>query len=135
MFIVAWTTPVIKGELQMSIKAEINRLQKQLLTRLNVKKGSTLFTIIEAVTRQAYVKESFVVSQKNSTLAEKCKVTASTISRNLKKLKNNCSDLISIDQNRNVEEKFAALVFTFHPVADVILTEPLECQTVDKRSQ
>lgn len=99
----------------MNIKSEINQLQKQLLVRLNVRKGTTLFTIIEAITRQAYVKESFVVSQKNSTLADKCKVTASTISRTLKKLKDNCSDLIKIEQNRNVEERFASLVFTFIP--------------------
>ncbi|MFJ5751650.1 hypothetical protein ACIP97_24255 [Peribacillus frigoritolerans] len=108
----------------MNIKSEINIIQKRLLERLNVKTGSTMFTIIEAITRQAYAKDSFVVSQKNSTLAEKCKVTASTISRNLKKIKEKCTDLITIEQNRNVEEKFAALVFTF---------VPQECQTVNKR--
>lgn len=97
----------------MNFKSEINHLQKQLLTRLNVNKGSTMFTIIEAITRQAYAKSSFEVSQKNATLAHKCKVTASTISRNLKKLKEKCADLITIEQNRNCEEKFAALVFTF----------------------
>ncbi|MED3831916.1 hypothetical protein [Peribacillus frigoritolerans] len=105
----------------MILKSEINIIQKRLLARLNVKTGSTMFTIIEAITRQAYAKDSFVVSQKNSTLAEKCKVTASTISRNLKKIKEKCSDLITIEQNRNVEEKFAALVFTL---------VPQECQTV-----
>ncbi|MDG4850615.1 hypothetical protein [Peribacillus frigoritolerans] len=105
----------------MDVKSEINIIQKRLLERLNVKTASTMFTIIEAITRQAYAKDSFVVSQKNSTLAEKCKVTASTISRNLKKIKEKCSDLITIEQNRNVEEKFAALVFTF---------VPQECQTV-----
>jgi hypothetical protein len=57
------------------------------------------------------------VSQKNSTLATKCNVTASTISRNLKKIKVKCSDLIIIEQNRNVEERFASLVFTFIPQA------------------
>lgn len=97
----------------MSIKAEINVIQKRLLDRLNVRKGSTMFTIIEAIARQAYVKESFVVSQKNSTLAIKCDVTPSTISRNLKKIKEKCSDLLIIEQNRNVEERFASLVFTF----------------------
>lgn len=102
----------------MNIKSEVNFIQKQMLVRLNVRKGTTLFTIIEAITRQAYVKESFTVSQKNSTLAEKCNVTASTISRNLKKLKEKCSDLITIEQNRNVEEKFAALVFTFIPMSN-----------------
>lgn len=105
----------------MNCKSEINKLQKRLLERLNVKTGSTMFTIIEAITRQAYAKDSFVVSQKNSTLAEKCKVTASTISRNLKKIKEKCTDLITIEQNRNVEERFAALVFTFLPQG---------CQTV-----
>lgn len=97
----------------MSIKAEINLIQKRLLDRLNVKKGSTMFTIIEAISRQAYVKESFVVSQKNSTLAIKCNVTTSTISRNLKKLKDKCNDLLIIEQSRNVEERFASLRFTF----------------------
>jgi hypothetical protein len=42
-------------------------------------------------------------------------VTASTISRNLKKIKDKCIDLLTIEQNRNVEEKFAALVFSFIP--------------------
>ncbi|MED3986318.1 hypothetical protein P4646_20005 [Peribacillus simplex] len=97
----------------MNCKSDINIIQKRLLDRLNVKIGSTMFTIIEAITRQAYAKDSFVVSQKNSTLAKKCKVTASTISRNLRKLKDKCADLITIEQNRNVEEKFASLVFTF----------------------
>nr|WP_263327120.1 hypothetical protein [Neobacillus sp. Marseille-Q6967] len=99
----------------MNIQSEINYLQKQLLERLNVRIGSTLFTIIEAISRQAFVKKSFTVSQKNSTLATKCKVTASTISRNLKKIKEKCSDIIVIEQNRNVEERFASLVFTFIP--------------------
>lgn len=97
----------------MNCKSEINIIQKRLLERLNVKTGSTMFTIIEAITRQAYAKDSFVVSQKNSTLAKKCNVTASTISRNLRKLKDKCADLITIEQNRNVEEKFASLIFTF----------------------
>lgn len=97
----------------MNVKSEINQLQKQLLDRLNVRKGSTLFTIIQEISRQAFAKASFTVSQKNSTLAKKCGVTASTISRNLKKLKEKCADLITIEQNRNTEEKFAALVFTF----------------------
>ncbi|MED4267327.1 hypothetical protein [Priestia megaterium] len=97
----------------MNIKSEINTLQKRLLARLNVKTGSTLYTIIQEVSRQAYAKQSFVVSQKNSTLAEKCNVTASTISRNLKKIKEKCADLLTIEQNRNTGEKFAALVFTF----------------------
>ncbi|MCU5108360.1 hypothetical protein OCA21_21375 [Bacillus cereus] len=99
----------------MCIKSEINFIQKRLLERLNVKTRSTLFTIIEAISQQAYVKCSFVVSQKNSTLATKCNVTASTISRNLKKIKEQCSDLIQITQNRNVSEQFASLVFTFIP--------------------
>ncbi|WP_307192984.1 hypothetical protein [Neobacillus niacini] len=99
----------------MKIKSEINYLQKRLLDRLNVRKGTTMFTIIEAITRQAYVKESFVVSQKNSTLAIKCNVTASTISRNLKKIKEQCSDLLIIEQNRNIDERFASLIFTFIP--------------------
>src|SRR4051794_23939308 len=99
----------------MNIKSEINQLQKQLLERLNVRKGSTLFTIIQEISRQAFAKASFTVSQKNSTLAKKCDVTASTISRNLKKLKEKCSDLITIEQNRNSEERFASLVFTFIP--------------------
>lgn len=99
----------------MKIKAEINQLQKRLLDRLNVRKGSTLFTIIQEISRQAYAKGSFIVSQKNSTLAKKCDVTASTISRNLKKIKDKCKDIITIEQNRNTEEKFAALIFTFIP--------------------
>lgn len=97
----------------MNVKSEINVIQKQLLDRLNIRKGSTLFTIIQEISRQAFAKSSFVVSQKNSTLAKKCGVTASTISRNLKKLKEKCGDLIKIEQNRNNEEKFAALVFMF----------------------
>lgn len=48
----------------MCIKNEINHIQKRLLERLNVKTGSTLFTIIEAISQQAYAKCSFVVSQK-----------------------------------------------------------------------
>ncbi|KXY76768.1 MULTISPECIES: hypothetical protein [Bacillus] len=99
----------------MCIKNEINYIQKRLLERLNVKNRSTLFTIIEAISQQAYAKASFVVSQKNSTLAVKCDVTASTISRNLKKIKDKCSDLIQIEQNRNVSEQFASLVFTLIP--------------------
>lgn len=99
----------------MNIKSEINYLQKQLLDRLNVRKGSTLFTIIQEVSRQAYAKGSLEVSQKNSTLAKKCDVTMSTISRNLKKIKDKCKDIITIEQNRNTEEKFAALIFTFIP--------------------
>jgi len=97
----------------MNIKSEINALQKRLLARLNVKIGSTLYIIIQEVSRQAYAKQSFVVSQKNSTLAEKCGVTASTISRNLKKIKEKCGDILTIEQNRNIGEQFAALVFTF----------------------
>lgn len=97
----------------MNIKFEVNALQKRLLARLNVKTGSTLYIIIQEVSRQAYAKQSFVVSQKNSTLAEKCGVTASTISRNLKKIKEKCADLLTIEQNRNTGEQFAALVFTF----------------------
>ncbi|TKJ04474.1 hypothetical protein FC702_13120 [Bacillus cereus] len=99
----------------MCIKSDINSIQKRLLERLNVKTGSTLFTIIEAISQQAYAKCSFTVSQKNSTLATKCNVTASTISRNLKKIKDKCADLIQIEQNRNVSEQFASLVFTFIP--------------------
>lgn len=99
----------------MDIKNEINHIQKRLLERLHVKNGSTLFTIIEAISQQAYAKGSFVVSQKNSTLAVKCGVTASTISRNLKKIKDKCADLIQIEQNRNVSEQFASLVFTLIP--------------------
>ncbi|PEF36495.1 hypothetical protein [Bacillus wiedmannii] len=102
----------------MCIKNEINHIQKRLLERLNVKTRSTLFTIIEAISQQAYAKGSFVVSQKNSTLAVKCDVTASTISRNLKKIKDKCSDLIQIEQNRNVSEQFASLVFTLIPQAN-----------------
>ncbi|WP_337133860.1 hypothetical protein [Priestia megaterium] len=97
----------------MNVKSEINALQKRLLARLSVKTGSTLYIIIQEVSRQAYAKQSFVVSQKNSTLAEKCGVTASTISRNLKKIKENCADLLKIEQNRNIGEQFAALIFTF----------------------
>lgn len=97
----------------MNIKSEINALQKSLLERLNVKTGSTLYIIIQEVSRQAYAKQSFVVSQKNSTLAEKCGVTSSTISRNLKKIKDKCADLLTIEQNRNNGEQFAALIFTF----------------------
>ncbi|MHA2888568.1 hypothetical protein [Bacillus cereus] len=103
----------------MCIKSEINHIQKRLLERLNVKNGSTLFTIIEAISQQAYAKGSFVVSQKNSTLAVKCNVTASTISRNLKKIKDKCFDLIKIEQNRNVTEQFASLVFTFVPQSNL----------------
>ena len=99
----------------MDIKNEINYIQTCLLDRLNVRKGSTLFTIIEAISRQAYAKGSFVVSQKNSTLAIKCGVTASTISRNLKKIKDKCADLIQIEQNRNTSEQFASLIFTLIP--------------------
>ncbi|RDZ11515.1 hypothetical protein C3744_20860 [Priestia megaterium] len=97
----------------MNVKSEVNALQKRLLARLNVKTGSTLYIIIQEVSRQAYAKQSFVVSQKNSTLAEKCGVTASTISRNLKKIKEKCADLLTIEQNRNTGAQFAALVFTF----------------------
>lgn len=99
--------------MNMNIKSEVNALQKRLLARLNVKTGSTLYIIIQEVSRQAYAKQSFVVSQKNSTLAEKCGVTASTISRNLKKIKEKCADLLTIEQNRNTGEQFAALIFTF----------------------
>ncbi|WP_342380427.1 hypothetical protein [Bacillus thuringiensis] len=115
----------------MCIKSEINHIQKRLLERLNVKNGSTLFTIIEAISQQAYAKTSFVVSQKNSTLAIKCDVTASTISRNLKKIKDKCADLIQIEQNRNVTEQFASLVFTLIPQEQGSLetSPPLECQT------
>lgn len=97
----------------MNVKSEINALQKRLLARLNVKTGSTLYIIIQEVSRQAYAKQSFIVSQKNSTLAEKCAVTTSTISRNLKKIKESCADLLTIEQNRNTGEQFAALIFTF----------------------
>ncbi|WP_439033616.1 hypothetical protein ABEV81_06645 [Bacillus paranthracis] len=116
----------------MCIKNEINHIQKRLLERLNVKNGSTLFTIIEAISQQAYAKASFVVSQKNSTLAIKCDVTASTISRNLKKIKDKCADLIQIEQNRNVSEQFASLVFTLIPQANSDILSELndECQTV-----
>lgn len=99
----------------MDIKNEINYIQTCLFDRLSVRKGSTLFTIIEAISRQAYAKGSFVVSQKNSTLAIKCGVTASTISRNLKKIKDKCADLIQIEQNRNTSEQFASLIFTLIP--------------------
>lgn len=116
MFILAyWFLDEKELKFPMNVKSQINQLQKQLLDRLNVRKGSTLFTIIQEISRQAFAKQSFVVSQKNSTLAKKCNVTASTISRNLKKLKEKCADLITIEQNRNTEEKFAALVFTFVP--------------------
>ncbi|HDR7395816.1 TPA: hypothetical protein QCX23_003092 [Bacillus toyonensis] len=116
----------------MCIKSEINHIQKRLLERLNVKTRSTLFTIIEAISQQAYAKASFVVSQKNSTLAIKCDVTASTISRNLKKIKDKCADLIQIEQNRNVSEQFASLVFTLIPQDERgCETQGLEeCQTV-----
>lgn len=98
----------------MNIKSEINIIQKRLLDRLNVRKGSTLFTIIQEISRQAFATGTFSVKQKNSTLAKKCDVTASTISRNLKKLKEKCTDLISIEQDRNCEERFASLIFTFN---------------------
>ncbi|MGE6309400.1 hypothetical protein ACQKD6_02720 [Bacillus cereus] len=116
----------------MCIKSDINYIQKRLLERLNIKTGSTLFTIIEAISQQAYAKSSFVVSQKNSTLAIKCDVTASTISRNLKKIKDKCSDLIQIEQNRNVSEQFASLVFTLIPQEQGSgeLPPPTKCQTV-----
>ncbi|PGM60061.1 hypothetical protein CN947_18995 [Bacillus cereus] len=116
----------------MCIKSDINSIQKRLLERLNVKTGSTLFTIIEAISQQAYAKCSFVVSQKNSTLATKCNVTPSTISRNLKKIKEKCADLIQIEQNRNVSEQFASLVFTFIPqeAARNNYTNGQECQSV-----
>ncbi|GAB6612855.1 MULTISPECIES: hypothetical protein [Bacillus] len=116
----------------MDIKNEINHIQKRLLERLNVKNRSTLFIIIEAISQQAYAKASFVVSQKNSTLAIKCGVTASTISRNLKKIKDKCADLVQIEQNRNVSEQFASLVFTLIPQekGDPKTVQPLECQTV-----
>ncbi|MDR4144904.1 hypothetical protein [Bacillus paranthracis] len=116
----------------MDIKNEINHIQKRLLERLNVKNRSTLFTIIEAISQQAYAKGSFVVSQKNSTLAIKCDVTASTISRNLKKIKDKCADLIQIEQNRNVSEQFASLVFTLIPQSKCEENSHLknECQSV-----
>ncbi|HGN6585060.1 TPA: hypothetical protein ACKU3G_002797 [Bacillus cereus] len=115
----------------MCIKNEINHIQKRLFERLNVKNRSTLFTIIEAISQQAYAKGSFVVSQKNSTLAIKCDVTASTISRNLKKIKDKCADLIKIEQNRNVTEQFASLVFTLIPQEQGSgeLPPPIERQT------
>ncbi|HHK5536338.1 TPA: hypothetical protein ACQUHH_004859 [Bacillus mobilis] len=115
----------------MCIKNEINHIQKRLLERLNVKNRSTLFTIIEAISQQAYAKGSFVVSQKNSTLAIKCDVTASTISRNLKKIKDKCADLIQIEQNRNTSEQFASLVFTLIPQSNCEKNSQLndECQT------
>ncbi|WP_304522054.1 hypothetical protein [Bacillus toyonensis] len=112
----------------MCIKSEINHIQKRLLERLNVKNGSTLFTIIEAISQQAYAKGSFVVSQKNSTLAVKCDVTASTISRNLKKIKDKCADLIQIEQNRNVTEQFASLMFTLIPQTDCKENLQLKCE-------
>ncbi|WP_433947912.1 hypothetical protein [Bacillus tropicus] len=116
----------------MCLKSDINYIQKRLLERLNVKTGSTLFTIIEAISQQAYAKASFVVSQKNSTLAIKCDVTASTISRNLKKIKDKCADLIQIEQNRNVSEQFASLVFTLIPQSNCEKNSHLknECQSV-----
>ncbi|EOO35065.1 hypothetical protein [Bacillus mycoides] len=116
----------------MDIKNEINHIQKRLLERLNVKTRSTLFTIIEAISQQAYAKSSFVVSQKNSTLAIKCDVTPSTISRNLKKIKDKCADLIQIEQNRNVSEQFASLVFTLIPQSKCEENSHLknECQSV-----
>ncbi|OOR68507.1 hypothetical protein [Bacillus mycoides] len=116
----------------MDIKNEINHIQKRLFERLNVKNRSTLFTIIEAISQQAYAKGSFVVSQKNSTLAIKCDVTASTISRNLKKIKDKCSDLIQIEQNRNVSEQFASLIFTLIPQDTCEENSQLndECQSV-----
>ncbi|MDC7762650.1 hypothetical protein POL82_04200 [Priestia aryabhattai] len=115
----------------MNVKYEINALQKRLLARLNVKTGSTLYVIIQEVSRQAYAKQSFVVSQKNSTLAEKCGVTASTISRNLKKIKEKCVDLLTIEQNRNTGEQFAALIFTFVSQTQGcgVLPQPTEHQT------
>ncbi|MFE6136594.1 hypothetical protein [Bacillus sp. NPDC057893] len=118
----------------MCIKSEINHIQKRLLERLNVKNGSTLFTIIEAISQQAYAKGSFVVSQKNSTLAVKCDVTASTISRNLKKIKDKCADLIQIEQNRNVTEQFASLMFTLIPQTDCKENLQLESKC-EKNSQ
>lgn len=116
----------------MCIKHEINYIQTCLLDRLNVRKGSTLFTIIEAISQQAYAKGSFVVSQKNSTLAVKCDVTASTISRNLKKIKDKCADLIQIEQNRNVTEQFASLVFTFISQSN---SDKMSESNCDKKSQ
>ncbi|WP_341284690.1 hypothetical protein [Priestia megaterium] len=115
----------------MNVKSEINALQKRLLARLNVKTGSTLYIIIQEISRQAYAKQSFVVSQKNSTLAEKCGVTASTISRNLKKVKEKCADLLTIEQNRNIGEQFAALIFTFisREEGDLDMSLPQEHQT------
>ncbi|MCQ9281734.1 hypothetical protein NQ129_08090 [Priestia aryabhattai] len=115
----------------MNVKSEINALQKRLLARLSVKTGSTLYIIIQEVARQAYAKQSFVVSQKNSTLAEKCGVTASTISRNLKKIKEKCADLLTIEQNRNTGEQFAALIFTFVSQSNCEENSQLEniCQT------
>ncbi|QHE63900.1 hypothetical protein FHE72_20480 [Rossellomorea vietnamensis] len=96
-------------------KGEINKLQKQMLNQLNARRGTTLFKIIEAISQQAFAKNSLTVSQKNSTLAKKAGVTASTISRNLKKIKEKCADIMQISQNRNCEERFASLVFTFIP--------------------
>jgi|GEM_PF-6963610 len=105
----------------MNIKSEINIIQKRLLDRLNVRKGSTLFTIIQEISRQAFATGTFSVKQKNSTLAKKCAVTTSTISRNLKKLKTKCTDLITIEQDRNCEERFASLIFTFNCKANLQL--------------
>jgi hypothetical protein len=45
-------------------------------------------------------------------------VTPNTISRNLRKLKEKCSDLLKITQNRNFEEKFAALIFEFQCISE-----------------
>lgn len=121
----------------MNLKTEINHLQKQLLSRLNVKKGSTMFIIIEAISRQAFAKSSFVVSQKAQTLAKKAGVTPNTISRNLRKLKEKCSDLITISQNRNCEEKFGALIFELQCISEMnigCISEPVntnnECTQV-----
>lgn len=121
----------------MNVKSEINALQKRLLTRLKVKTGSTLYIIIQEVSRQAYAKQSFVVSQKNSTLAEKCGVTASTISRNLKKIKEKCADLLTIEQNRNTTEQFAALIFTFisQETVRTDITSGQEHQTVTSNGE
>ena len=55
----------------MNIKSEINIIQKQLLDRLNVRKGSTLFTIIQEISRQAFAKASFIVSHKKILLLQK----------------------------------------------------------------
>jgi hypothetical protein len=90
-----------------NFKGEINKLQKIMLDRLNTRRGTTLFKIIEAISQQAFAKNSLKVSQKNSTLAKKAGVTASTISGNLKKIKEKCADIMEITQNRNCEERFA----------------------------